>query len=469
MFVEKFIEQPRHIEIQIIADGEGQYAVPGRTGVFHSTPASEGYRRGAIHRSSTPTTRQAMGEQAVEPGTGRWTTSSAGTVEFIVDGSTSNFYFLEMNTRLQVEHPVTEKITGLDLVELMIRVAAGEELPLTQADVALSGWALETRIYAEDPLRGFLPSTGRLIRYQPPPEDDAVRVDTGVYEGGEVSMYYDPMVAKLVTYGQDRTQAIEHMRAALNQYVIRGISHNIPFLNALVTHPRFAAGNLTTHFIDEEYPEGFHDPGMSEPNRSVFVVAAAAAYHQCWQRANRISGRSPWAASWQDDIERVVVIDRHDYPVTIAASAGGLDVSLGDGVHHIEGRWRIGSSLYHANIDGVAVCVQVEQDGVAFRIIYDGTAVSALVLTPEGARLNGYMIDKPPPDLSRMLLSPMPGLLVQLKVSEGDSRKEGEELAVVEAMKMENVLRASQDVVVKRILVEERDSLVVDQPIMEFE
>jgi propionyl-CoA carboxylase alpha chain len=374
-----------------------------------------------------------------------------------------------MNTRLQVEHPVTEMVTGLDLVELMIRVAAGELLALTQEDVKLNGWAMETRIYAEDPVRGFLPSTGRLIHYRPPQDSAVVRVDTGVYEGGEVSMYYDPMVAKLITCGDTREESIAHMQRALNEYFIRGISHNIGFLNALITHPRFVAGNLTTNFIQDEYPDGFHDQGLTDENKTEFIVAISAIHHRCWQRANRISGRTPRAGSQTHSLDWVVVIDSLSYPVRIVPVEHGYDVAFAGKTYRVVSDWTIGQPLFRAEINGVDVCLQVEQEGVHYRAACNGVEISALVLTPEGARLNQHMLEKAPPDLSRMLLSPMPGLLVRLKVSGGDPIKAGEELAVVEAMKMENVLRASHDVVVKRILATEGDSLVVDQPIIEFE
>ena len=466
IFVEKYIEQPRHIEIQIIADSRGN--------TIHL-----GERECSIQRrhqkviEEAPSifidaeTREAMGKQAVNLAKAV-DYQSAGTVEFIVDGS-RNFYFLEMNTRLQVEHPVTEMVTGLDLVELMIRVAAGEPLALAQEDVKLDGWAMETRIYAEDPLRGFLPSTGRLLRYRPPQDSAGIRVDTGVYEGGEVSMYYDPMVAKLITYGSTRTESIAHMQRALNEYYIRGISHNIGFLNALITHPRFVAGDLTTDFIQQEYPDGYYDQGLTGANKTEFVVAIGAIHHRCWQRANRISGRTPRAGSQTHSLDWVVVIESLSYPVRIVPVEHGYDVTFEGKTYRVVSDWIIGQPLFRAEINGVDMCMQVEQEGVQYRAARNGVAVSALVLTPEGARLNRYMLEKAPPDLSRMLLSPMPGLLVRLRASEGDSIKAGEELAVVEAMKMENVLRAPQDVVVKRILATEGDSLVVDRPIIEFE
>ena len=466
LFVEKFIEQPRHIEIQIVADSKGNTIYLGE----RECSIQRRHQKVIEESPSTfidPDTRKAMGEQAVDLARAV-DYQSAGTVEFIVDGA-RNFYFLEMNTRLQVEHPVTEMVTGLDLVEIMIRVAAGETLPLVQGDVALSGWAIETRIYAEDPQRGFLPSTGRLIHYRPPQQSPSVRVDTGVQEGGEVSMYYDPMVAKLITHGDTRAEAVERMRQALNEYYIRGISHNIGFLNALLAHPGFVTGNLTTNFIQEVYPDGYHDPGMSDENKTMFIVVAGVVHHRMWQRANRISGRAPRAGSNKHSLDWEVVIDSRSYPVRIVPVEHGYDVMHEGKVHRVVSDWSIGQPLFRAEINGEGVCLQVEPDGVKYRTAYNGVEINALVLTPDGARLNNHMIGKTPPDLSRMLLSPMPGLLVRLRIAEGDPIEAGEELAVVEAMKMENVLRATRDVVVKKILANEGESLVVDQPIIEFE
>jgi propionyl-CoA carboxylase alpha chain len=466
VFVEKFIEQPRHIEIQIIADGRGKVLYLGE----RECSIQRRHQKVVEEAPSVfidSDTRAAMGEQAVSLAKAV-DYQSAGTVEFIVDAD-KHFYFLEMNTRLQVEHPVTEMVTGLDLVELMIRIAAGEPLEMEQRDVTLNGWALETRVYAEDPVRGFLPSTGRLIRYQPPPQSVRTRVDTGVYEGGEVSMYYDPMVAKLITHGTTRKDAIEYMRQALNQYYIRGISHNVSFLNALIAHPRFVRGDLSTNFIDEEYPEGYSDPVLDDTNRAMFVVSAGTVHHVFWLRANRISGRTPRAGSERHTLERVVVIGGEDHPIKIIPVAHGYDVIYRARTYRVTTDWSIGRPLFKALINGEEVCMQFEAEGVRYKMIYDGVVISALVLTRQGAELNRHMLDKPPPDLSKFLLSPMPGLLIQLKASVGDLIKEGEELAVVEAMKMENVLRAVQDVRVKKILTGEGESLVVDQPILEFE
>ena len=465
VFIEKFIEKPRHIEIQIIADSQGN------TIYLCERECSVQRRHQKVIEEAPSTfldqsTREAMGEQAVSLAKAV-DYKSAGTVEFIVD-RTKNFYFLEMNTRLQVEHPITELITGFDLVELMIRVAAGEVLQFDQSDVNINGWALETRIYAEDPLRGFLPSTGRLIRYKPPIAGPNVRVDAGVFEGGEVSMYYDPMVAKLITYGQTRSDAIAEMRQALNAYYIRGISHNIGFLNTLIAHPEFIAGNLTTDFIEQVYPDGFVRPAMDSARAPIFVAAAGVIHYLGWLRAGGLaqlgSGQHP-----DRELQRIVVIDSIHYPIKLRSVADGVAVTFEDTDYQVVTDWQIGQPLFEADINGQAYCLQFDVEGVKHRFGFDGVEVSALVMTTKGAELLHHMITKAPPDLSRLLVSPMPGLLVGVRVSEGDEVKENEELAVVEAMKMENVLRASQDVVIKKILAHEGDSLVVDQPIMEFE
>ena len=467
VFVEKFIEQPRHIEIQVIADNEGNT-------VYLGERECSIQRRHQKVIEEAPSTfideqkRREMGEQAVDLARAV-DYRSAGTVEFIVDANKS-FYFLEMNTRLQVEHPVTEMVTGFDLVELMIRIAAGEKLPFNQRDVRLDGWAIESRVYAEDPARNFLPSTGRLVRYQSPVQGANVRVDTGVYEGGEVSMYYDPMIAKLVTYGATRNESIDRMRQALDEYYIRGVSHNISFLNAVLAHPRFRAGDLTTHFIEEEYAEGFHGLTIGESNKAIFVTSAGIIHHRYARRAKKISGQVTGpVGSEHERLDRVVLINRQEYEIQIIPVEHGYDVILEGKVYRVITDWELGQPLFNAEINGVGICLQVDLKGISYRLFHAGVEIDALVLTQHGARLNRHMLDKAPPDLSKFLLSPMPGLLAQLKVSVGDEIKEGEELAVVEAMKMENVLRATQDVVIKAMLAQEGDSLVVDQPIIEFE
>jgi propionyl-CoA carboxylase alpha chain len=391
---------------------------------------------------------------------------SAGTVEFIVDQA-RNFYFLEMNTRLQVEHPVTELVTGLDLVELMIRVAAGEKLGFKQKDVKLEGWAIEARVYAEDPLRGFLPSTGRLARYREPTGVGQVRIDSGVYEGAEISMFYDPMIAKVVGSGTDRRHATAALREALDSFYIRGVSHNIAFLSALLGHPRFADGRLSTNFIADEFPDGFHGAPLDEEGRRQLIAVAAMIHHRTQARDQQISGRlrPPKLASGG---EWVAMIDREPTPVTIAETAGGYAVINGEASHELIGDWRIGDPLYQGRINGQPISVQIDRKGVGYKLTHAGSELSMQILSPRAAELARFMPVKLPPDMSRFLLSPMPGLLVSLAVTAGQEVKAGQELAVVEAMKMENLLRAERDGKVAKLHAAPGDSLAVDQPIVEF-
>jgi propionyl-CoA carboxylase alpha chain len=373
-----------------------------------------------------------------------------------------------MNTRLQVEHPVTEFVTGQDLVELMIRVAAGEKLPISQSDVTLKGWALETRVYAEDPFRNFLPSIGRLVRYQPPKESANVRVDTGIEEGSEVSMFYDPMIAKLITYGDDRDSAIARMADALDDYYIRGVSHNISFLNALILHPRFKEGRLTTNFIAEEFPDGFHAADVPQTDPIVPVAIAAVVHRRHVDRTADLTGQirrfeRPGRDDW------IVIANGTHIAVTVRAVDHGYEVLNDGAVYRVSTDWRFGENLVDAEVNGRAVTVQLDTHRAGYRLFHRGAELDVLVLSPAEAELTRHMLDKQPPDLSRFLLSPMPGLLVRLLVAEGDEVKSGEELAVVEAMKMENSLRASNDAVVAKVLAEEGDSLAVDQPIVEFQ
>jgi len=464
VFAEKYIEEPRHIEIQILADAHGN------TLYLNERECSIQRRhQKVLEEAPSPfldaKTRKAMGEQAVALAKAV-DYQSAGTVEFIVDKD-RNFYFLEMNTRLQVEHPVTEIITGLDLVELMIRVAAGEKLALKQKDVKIEGWALEARVYAEDPFRNFLPSIGRLVRCQPPAESPFVRVDTGIEEGSEVSMFYDPMIAKLITSGDTRDQAIDRMANALDEYHIRGVSHNIGFLNALVGHPRFREGRINTNFIAEEYPNGFHAGDVPQADPELLVVVAATIHRRFMDRAARLSGQLP-SHERRVGNDFVIIIGDHYHAATIAAVAGGYEVRLGQRTHRVSTSWQFGEPLVRAEINGHALCFQLDRVGVRYRLGHRGAQLDVLVCTPAAAALNRRMLAKTPPDLSRFLLSPMPGLLVRLAVTVGQELKAGEEIAVVEAMKMENSLRATDDVTISKILVEQGQSLVVDQPIVEF-
>ncbi len=465
VFVEKYIDEPRHIEIQIMADSYGNTIYLGEREC-----SIQRRHQKVIEECPSPfldeATRRAMGGQAVILAKAV-NYVSAGTVEFIVDAQ-RNFYFLEMNTRLQVEHPVTEMVTGQDLVELMIRVAAGEKLPLTQEQVKLTGWAIETRIYAEDPFRNFMPSIGRMVRYIPPPEGSGVRVDTGVCEGGEVSMYYDPMIAKLITYGATRNQAIEHMSTALDRYYIRGVSHNIPFLAALIAHPRFIDSRLSTNFIAEEYPEGFHAKDIPPQDPARMIVVAASVTRQYRERAAKITGQLRGHERQVPD-NWVVIIDGKHHPVTVKLIEGGYQAEYNGKTYIVMSDWQFGQPLFEGTFDGEDLCVQVERHDLIYRLLHEGTMAEANVLRVGTAKLFALMPVKPPPDTSKYLLSPMPGLLVSVAVDIGQEVRVGETLAVVEAMKMENVLRAERDGKVLTLHAKVGDALEVGQHILEFE
>jgi propionyl-CoA carboxylase alpha chain len=469
IFIEKFVTQPRHIEIQVLADSHGNAVY------LHERECSIQRRnQKVIEEAPSPfldeATRKAMGEQSVALAQAVGYTS-AGTVEFIVDGD-RNFYFLEMNTRLQVEHPVTELITGVDLVEQMIRVAAGEKLPFAQKDLKINGWAMESRLYAEDPYRNFLPSIGRLVRYRPPIEEAsdarAVRNDTGVYEGGEISMYYDPMIAKLCTWAPDRSTAIEEMRLALDGFELEGIGHNLPFLAAVYDHPKFTSGNMTTAFIEEEYPDGFE--GVTLPEEACTrIAAAAAAMHRVAEiRRTRISGR-------MDNHERkvgedwIVSLQGHSHEVVIGADKAGADVQIGDRTLRVESDWTPGDPLARLSVDGTPLVLKIGKISGGFRVRYRGGDLKVHVRTPRQAELAALMPEKLPPDTSKFLLCPMPGLIVKVDVEAGDEVQEGQALCTVEAMKMENILRAERKGVVKKVNAGAGDSLAVDDVIMEFE
>ena len=484
MFIEKFVTQPRHIEIQVLADKHGNAVYLGEREC-----SIQRRNQKVIEEAPSPfldeATRKAMGEEAVALAQAVGY-SSAGTVEFIVDGD-RNFYFLEMNTRLQVEHPVTELITGVDLVEQMIRVAAGEKLPMAQKDVTLTGWAIESRLYAEDPYRNFLPSIGRLTRYRPPVEvaagpmltngkwledgpkgETAVRNDTGVFEGGEISMYYDPMIAKLCSWGKDRDTALEAMRVALDGFEVEGIGHNLPFLSAVMDHPKFASGDMTTAFIAEEYPDGFD--GVALPDAALIRVAAAAAamYRVAEIRRSRVSGR-------MDNHERrvgknwVVTAQGQRFDVVIDADPEGSTVQIGDNALRITSDWTPGDQLARVMVDGDPLVLKVGKVPAGFRLRTRGADLCVNVRSPRQAELADLMPEKLPPDTSKMLLCPMPGLVVKLDVAEGDEVQEGQALCTVEAMKMENILRAEKKGVVSKINAGAGDSLAVDDVIMEFE
>ena len=471
IFIEKFVTQPRHIEIQVLADKHGNCVY------LHERECSIQRRnQKVIEEAPSPfldeATRKAMGEQACALAKAVGYTS-AGTVEFIVDGN-RNFYFLEMNTRLQVEHPVTELITGVDLVEQMIRVAAGEPLPFKQEDLKINGWAMESRLYAEDPYRNFLPSIGRLTRYRPPVEGKTlgggiVRNDTGVFEGGEISMYYDPMIAKLCTWGATRADAIEEMRLALDTFEVEGIGHNLPFCSAVMEHPRFTSGNITTAFIAEEYPDGFNGVALN-PQMLRRVAAAAAAMNRVAEiRRTRISGT-------MDNHERhvgdnwVVTVQGEDLAATIAADKDGSTVTFADGTaHRVTSDWTPGQPLARLMVDGQPLVLKVGKIPMGFRIRLRGADLKVYVRTPRAAELAALMPEKMPPDTSKFLLCPMPGLIVKITVEEGQEVQEGQALATVEAMKMENILKAERKGVVKKINCAPGASLRVDDVIMEFE
>ncbi|TMU92246.1 acetyl-CoA carboxylase biotin carboxylase subunit [Brucella haematophila] len=471
IFIEKFVTQPRHIEIQVLGDSQGNVVYLGEREC-----SIQRRNQKVIEEAPSPfldeATRKAMGEQAVAlaKAVGYY---SAGTVEFIVDGS-RNFYFLEMNTRLQVEHPVTELITGIDLVEEMIRVAAGEKLRFGQADVKLNGWAMESRLYAEDPYRNFLPSIGRLTRYRPPVEGrredgTVIRNDTGVFEGGEISMYYDPMIAKLCSWGPDRLAAIDAMGNALDAFEVEGIGHNLPFLSAVMDHQRFRAGALTTAFIAEEYPDGFAGVTPSEDDARLLAAVAAHINLTVVTRDGQISGR----LSGQDvkpGNDWVVKIGDHLVPVRLADGEGGATVNFADGGDlTIASDWHPGNQLATFTVGGKPVSVKVARAGSGWRLRWRGMDLTAHVRKPRVAELAKLMPVKLPPDTSKMLLCPMPGVITSILAEEGVTVEAGQPLATVEAMKMENVLRAERRATVKRIAVKAGESLAVDELIMEFE
>ena len=471
VLIEKYVEEPRHIEIQVLGDKFGN------TLYLNERECSIQRRHQKVLEEAPspfldPETRRAMGEQAVALSKAV-DYHSAGTVEFIVDKE-KNFYFLEMNTRLQVEHPVTELITGLDLVEMMIRVAAGERLPLTQDEVQLRGWAIEARVYAEDPLRGFLPSIGRLTRFRPPEEDRNTRIDTGVYEGGEISMYYDPMIAKVVTYGLDRADATRHMRHALDSFYMRGIRHNVSFLAALVGHDRFREGRLTTGFIPEEFPDGFNGIDLEEKAMMRVVAVAATLHRQTVNRDRKVSGQMPGHLMPVSD-EWVVRIGRKNWPVTMTPIESGWEVIVEGKAHTVvphsarKRYWRVGRPLFDGVVDGTRMVVQIDFSGIGFTLHYGGAELNVQVLTAHAAQLADLMPEKIAPDMSKFLISPMPGLLVSLAVEEGEKIVPGQELCVVEAMKMMNVLRAERDCTVLKIHPQPGDSLAVDEKIIEFD
>ena len=471
VFVEKFIVNPRHIEIQVLGDKHGNIIYLGEREC-----SIQRRNQKVIEEAPSPLldeeTRKKMGEQAVALARAV-NYDSAGTVEFVA-GQDKSFYFLEMNTRLQVEHPVTELITGIDLVEQMIRVAAGEPLTIKQADVQLKGWAVESRVYAEDPTRNFQPSTGRLVKYRPPVEGRnngiTVRNDTGVFEGGEISIYYDPMIAKLVTHAGDRITAIEAQANALDEFVIDGIRHNIPFLSSLMQHPRWRSGNISTAFIAEEYPDGFK-PLTADGDVALRMAAVAAFVDNLGNdRKRQISGQMKVYKPVVFEDKRSVLLDKTRYDAHVDSGDGALLVRFDDvGIaHRLESDWTPGLPVWVGLIDGEKVAVQVRAILNGYEISHAGVTVEARVFTRREAELFGLMPEKKIPDTSRFLLCPMPGLVKNLYVQVGQEVKAGDPLAMVEAMKMENVLRAERDATVKALKAKEGDSLAVDAVIIEF-
>ena len=470
IFIEKFVTQPRHIEIQILADTQGNC-------IYLGERECSIQRRNQKVVEEAPSsfldenTRKEMGEQACKlaKAVGYF---SAGTVEFIVDRD-KNFYFLEMNTRLQVEHPVTELITGVDLVEQMISIASGKPLSISQKDIKLSGWAIESRLYAEDPYRNFLPSIGRLTRYRPPTEVKEkaviVRNDTGVFEGGEISMYYDPMIAKLCTWAPNRAKAIEQMRTALDRFELEGIGHNLPFLSAVMDHERFVSGNITTAFIEEEYPDGFNGVDLSD-DKIIDLAACAAAMNRVAEiRRTKISGR-------MDNHERrvgddwVVQISGKVFSVNVSADTSGANVIFEDKTSiRITGDWFPGKKLANMNANDNKLVIKMSKLTGGFRMRTRGADLKVLVRSPRQAELSEYMQEKLPPDTSKMLLCPMPGLIVKIDVKAGQEVQEGQPLCTVEAMKMENILRAERTGTIAKINSNVGDSLAVDDVILEFD
>ena len=466
ILIEKYVLEPRHIEIQVLGDAHGN------TVYLHERECSIQRRHQKVIEEAPspfldPATRKAMGEQAVALAKAV-NYQSAGTVEFVV-GADKSFYVLEMNTRLQVEHPVTEMITGLDLVEQMIRVAAGEKLAFKQEDLKINGWAMECRINAEDPFRGFLPSTGRLVKFQPPVAvEGQVRVDTGVYDGGEISMYYDSMIAKLIVHGATREQAISRMRGALNAFVIRGISSNIPFQSALMQHPRFHSGNFNTGFIAEEYPKGFDASMVPHDDPALLISVAAFVHRRYIDRAAKVSGQLAGHERKVGD-DWVVLRDGEQHLVNATPVTGGYLIAYKGEKYEIVSNWRLGQPIMHGTCNGEEFTLQLERRGIRYRLFHWGAQVDLTVLTAHAAALLALMPEKAPPDLSKFLLSPMPGLLREVSVKEGQEVKAGEKLAVIEAMKMENILKADQDCKVRKLVAKSGESLSVDQVIIEFE
>ena len=465
VFIERFFDNPRHIEIQVLADQQGNTLWLGEREC-----SIQRRHQKVIEEAPSPfldeKMRRAMGEQSVAlaKAVGYY---SAGTVEFIVDQD-RNFFFLEMNTRLQVEHRVTELVTGIDLVEQMIRIAAGEELTFGQKDIKLHGWAMESRLYAEDPKRGFLPSTGRITRYEEPENVRNVLIDTGIYEGGEVSMFYDPMIAKVCTSAETRDETIATMREALAAFIIEGISHNGSFLEAILGHPRFAAGDISTNFIEQEYPGGFIGADLNSETTKIFLGVATSIFLRDAERAAKISHQLPGreraiGARW------VVNVDGEDFPVYVRHdSTEGYFITHNRKLIAVKTSWELGRRLFQATVNGKFVSVQIKHLEEGYTLTYGGSDVNVKVRTPRVAELAQFMPEPQDRNKKENLLAPIAGLVVSLKVKEGQPVKAGQELIVIEAMKMENIIYADHDTTVKKICVVDKDSVQVDQILIQF-
>jgi len=465
VFIEKFIEEPRHIEIQVLGDAHGNLVY-----LWERECSLQRRHQKVIEEAPSPfldaATRKAMGEQAVALARAVQY-QSAGTVEFVV-GKGREFYFLEMNTRLQVEHPVTEFITGVDLVEQMIRVAAGEKLSFGQDDLKLDGWAIECRVNAEDAARNFLPSTGRLVTYRPPEEiPGKVRVDTGVYEGAEISMFYDPMIAKLIVHAPTRLEAIASMRDALNSFAIRGVSSNIAFHAALLQNPGFVSGKFNTGLIGEQYPKGFVAADLAHDEPELLVAVAAFIHRKHLERNASTSGQLP-GHHYVPENDFIVLLGGESHPVTVGPFNGGMRIKHDNKDYDLVSDWKFGQLIIRGTVNSQPFSMQAERTGVDYRLSHWGTQADIKVLGVAAAKLQALMLHKAPPDLSRFLLSPMPGLLTELVVGEGQVVKAGEKLATIEAMKMENILRAEQDCVIGKLMAKPGESLAVNQAIIEF-
>lgn len=465
LFIEKLIESPRHIEIQLLADQYGSAVCLGEREC-----SIQRHHQKVIEECPspfvTPEVRSKMYEQVIELSrkVGYY---SAGTVEFMLDRD-SNFYFLEMNTRLQVEHPVTELVTGVDIVEEMIRIAAGEKLRFSQEDVRFNGWAIECRICAEDPTRGFLPSSGRITEYAEPPKNSHVRIDTGVYPGGEVSMFYDSMIAKLCTHHDTREQTLESMRTALSSYIIKGISHNISFLEALLSHPRFAAGDINTGFIAEEYPDGFSGAALTSEITEIFLAAAIYVYMTEQKRSAQICEQiikhsSNLGTRW------VVSIDDKLFPVLIKSVENGYNIRQGYSRIYVRGNWRPGVHLFSAMVNGSKVNVKIESVRTGYLLTHSGISVKCFVRSPRMSELESLMLSKSTSTLSRELSAPLAGQIISIKIAEGASVKQGQDLMVLTAMKMENTITAERDCIISKICVKEGEQVSASKVLMELD